>query len=320
MKPIKHVCIVGAGSIGSLYAAHLARVADVSVLARRQEHADALNKHGLRVSGKSSHVARVRASLRVEDFNDVDLVIIATKTTDVEASAAKLHGYFSDALIMLVQNGLGCEEVVANYGDWPILSAVTFMAGTRHSDTEVDYEVERPTWLGPWAGGRASFDQARSVEKLLIEAGLVAEAFEDLLPAQWSKLIFNATINSISAATDLPFCRQFAETENLDSLGHLVFAMLEEGKAVAAASGVTLYTDPVDMVTEVVKQFGEGIEGGREPSMLVDVRQQQPTEIDAITGAIVKQADKVGVPVPLNATLYRLIKGRELGWTVKKTG
>jgi 2-dehydropantoate 2-reductase len=316
MKSIKRVCIVGAGSIGSLYAACLASVADVTVLTRREEHAALLNKEGLRVSGKTSRHGTVSASTRPGELGDIDLVIIATKTIHVESSVSRLQGCFPNALLMLVQNGMGCEEAAIKYGDWPIISAVTFMAGTRRSDTEVEYEIEKPTWLGPWAGGSASFEDVQGVEKLLKEAGLLAEAFEDLLPAQWSKLIFNATINSVCAATGLPFCKQFVDKENLSDLGHLVFGMLEEGKAVAAASGVTLHTDPVEMVLQVTSQFGAEVSDGREPSMLVDVRSRQLTEIDAITGVIVKAAEKTGVPAPLNGSLYRLIKGQEVSWTL----
>ena len=102
---------------------------------------------------------------------------------------------------MTVQNGLGAEEVVRRHGDWPLLSAITFMSGTRHSDTEVEYVLDTPTWLGPH---EAAPRERAEVAALIVSSGLKAEAFADLRPAQWSKLIFNATVNGVAALTGLP--------------------------------------------------------------------------------------------------------------------
>jgi len=315
MKPIKRTCIVGAGSIGSLFAGHFGSLVESTVLTRREEHARDLNEKGLKVSGKSRLQSRIVASTDPEKLGDVDLVIIATKTTAVEASARTLEGHFPNATVMTVQNGLGCEEVVARYGNWPILSAITFMSGKRHSDTHVEYELDTATWLGPWADGGADYPKAQQVADLINRSGLKAKAFEDLEPAQWSKLIFNAVVNSVSALTDLPHVAAFAEQRQLTDLGHLVQAAMDEGKRVAAARGVALYEDPWEMNVEATSH---GQTGGEDyahvPSMLEDVRARRLTEIDWITGSIVREAAKVGVPVPVNETLYRLVKARETSW------
>ena len=68
-----------------------------------------------------------------------DVVIVATKATGLEAAAGTLSGHWPNAAVMTVQNGLGAEDVVAAHGAWPILSAVTFMSGTRHEDSHVDW-------------------------------------------------------------------------------------------------------------------------------------------------------------------------------------
>ena len=81
-------CVIGAGAIGSLFAAHLATVADVLVLTRRQEHAQELNDQGLRVSGGHDFTARVTAASDPRDLPDFDVGIIATKVT------AEISGQF----------------------------------------------------------------------------------------------------------------------------------------------------------------------------------------------------------------------------------
>lgn len=318
MKRIKRTCVAGAGAIGSLLAAHLASVAVSTVLTRRREHADKLNRHGLKVSGKSNCIAKVFASTDPSGLGDVDLVIVATKAGAVEETARSLEGHFPGALMMTVQNGLGCEDVIAKYGPWPIVSSVTFMSGIRHSDIHVEYELDTETWMGPWAGRDPGYEQVRQVASLLEASGLKARAFPDLLPAQWSKLIFNSTVNSVSAVTDLPHVKIFADREKPSDLGHLVFAMMEEGKRVAAAKGIRLFEDPWAMNVEATTHGQTGNDDyAHAPSMLEDVRARRKTEIDWITGAIVRTASEIGVPVPISESLYRLVKAREASWATR---
>ncbi len=126
-----------------------------------------------------------------------------------------LAGRCPGATMMTIQNGLGAEELVRAQGDWPLLSAVTFMSGVRHSDTHVEYELDTETWLGPFAG-TTTYEQAQEIEALLVASGLHARAFPDLRPAQWSKLIFNATVNTVAALTDLPHVGAFAARRRAD--------------------------------------------------------------------------------------------------------
>ena len=318
-KPIKRICVAGAGAIGSLFAGHLAGVAVSTVLTRRDDHAAQLNKLGLKISGKSNHQAKVLASTDPKDLGDVDLVIIATKASAVEETAKSMAGHFPNALMMTVQNGLGCEEVVAKYGDWPIISSVTFMSGNRHSDVHVEYELDTATWMGPWAKRQVSYAQVQEVAALIEASGLKAQTFPDLLPAQWSKLIFNAAVNSIAAITDLPHVKAFAAREGLTDLGYVVHAMMCEGKNVAAAMGIELYEDPWEMNVKATSHGQTGNEDyAHAPSMLEDVRVRRLTEIDWIVGAIVRAAREVKMPVPISETMYRLVKAREASWKLNK--
>jgi 2-dehydropantoate 2-reductase len=310
---IERVCVVGAGVIGSLYAGHLASVAQVSVLTRREEHAHALAAGGLRISGKSELAAAPFATADPAELPDFDLGILATKATQLEDAARALAGRAPAATMMTIQNGLGAEELLRGHGEWPLVSAVTFMSGVRHSDTHVEYELDTETWLGPYAG-TTTYEQAREIEELLVASGLRARAFPDLRPAQWSKLIFNATVNTVAALTDLPHVGAFAAVEHPTDLGRLVRDLMDEGKAVAAASGVELHEDPWEMNVHAV-QRGETLaaEGqyAHVPSMLEDVRSGRATEVDFITGALVREAERHGVPVPLHTAMYRLVKARE---------
>ncbi len=291
--------------IGSLFAGHLGRVCEVSVLCRREEHARALNEQGLTVSGRNDFVTRVRAATDPAELPEPELAIVATKTTELEAAARRLDGIWPGAAVMTVQNGLGAE---ASFPNRRVISAVTFMSGTRHSDTHVEYILDTETWLGPY--GDTPYELVEETAALIVASGLKARAFADLRPAQWSKLIFNATVNAVAALTGLPHDHHFAERERTGDLGQLVFDLVEEGKRVAKAADVELHEDPWEMNVLATQR------GSRHyPSMLEDVEARRPTEIEHITGALVREAARLGVPVPLHTALYRLIRGREASWT-----
>ncbi len=323
MREIKRVCVVGAGAIGSLLVGHIGALPDISmtVLVRRESHARDLNEKGLRVTGKSDLVAEVLASTDPSDLGDVDLVIIATKTTAVEASVSKFRGFFPNATVMMIQNGLGCERLVRENGDWPIIAGLTFMSGVRKSDTHVDYELDTPTWIGPWdaEADQPGYRYIKQVEELINRSGLICEAYEDLRPVQWSKLIFNSAVNAIGAVTNTPHVPFYADTESLSDLGNLVRDMMAEGVAIARAQGIELSSDPWEMNCKAVSQGGShgSEEYAHVTSMLDDVRRKSYTEVDWITGSIVRAAHEAGVPAPIHETLYRLVKGTEKSWTLE---
>ncbi|TMK74232.1 MAG: ketopantoate reductase family protein [Actinobacteria bacterium] len=301
---IRTTCVVGAGAIGSLYAAHLARVAESHVLTRRADHAEALNSQSLRVSGRADFTTHVSAAVAPDALSEPDVVIVATKATGLEPAARTLSGHWPAATIMTVQNGLGAEEIMRRHGDWQLVSGVTFMSGTKHSDTHVEYILDTATWLGPWE--QTPYERVAEIADLLVASGLKAEALPDLRPAQWSKLIFNASVNTVAALTGLPHDHHFAAEGNDADLGRLLRGLVDEGKRIAAAAGVELHDDPWEMNVLATKRGSAHF-----PSMLEDVQARRPTEIDLITGALVREAGRCGVDAPLHTALFHLVKARE---------
>jgi 2-dehydropantoate 2-reductase len=307
---MKRVCIIGCGAIGSLYAAHLARVAEVWALVRRKDHADALNREGLRVSGTHSFSVSLRATTDPKDLPDFNLGVVATKATQVKESIAAVGHRFDRGALISAQNGLGSEEIIAEHTQGDVIRGTTFMSGTRHSDTHVQYELNTATWLGPFEPRETPFAVVEEAADLLVQSGLKAEALKDARPAQWSKLIFNASVNGVSALTGLPHSPRFAAETEFSDLGRLLHSLIEEGMKVAAAAGIELHEDPWAM-NKI------GAMTNHPPSMLSDVRQHSPTEVDFLSGAIAREAARAKVEAPLHTAIYQLIKGKEAGWTFK---
>ena len=309
---IERVCIVGAGAIGSLCAVHLARVAEVSVLVRRPEHAAALNAEGLTVTGKANFTSTVSATTDPTTIGDVDVGIVTTKATQMRTAVAPLRGLFGSAAFMTMQNGLGAEELMTEYGAWPLISSVTFMSGIKHGDSVIEYELDTATWLGPYLEGGTPLGVAEEVGELFRASGLKAEVLADVRAAQWSKLIFNHAVNGVAAVTDLPHVALYARRERPSDLGWLVAGLMDEGKATAAGLGVELFEDPWEMNVEAVtKGETDSEDYAHVPSMLGDIRAGRKTEVEFITGAVVRGADRAGIDVPLSRALYQLVRARD---------
>lgn len=305
---MKRVCIIGCGSIGSLYAAHLARVAEVWAFVRRAEHARALNEHGLRVSGTHEFHAKLRATNDPSTLPNFDFGIVSCKATQTQDAFRPVAHLFKDGAILSSQNGLGSEEVIAEIAGTYVMRGTTFMSGTRVTDTHVRYELDTATWVGPFEPTKTPFPLVQEVAELINSSGLKAVALEDARPAQWSKLIFNSSVNAVAALTELPHSFHFAEENEFSDLGHLLHALIEEGKRVAEGLGVKLYEDPWEM-NKI------GAQTDHPPSMLYDIRHKLETEVDFLGGAIAREAQSAGIPAPLHTALYRLIKGKEASWS-----
>jgi 2-dehydropantoate 2-reductase len=149
----------------------------------------------------------------------------------------------------------------------------------------------------------------REIADALVASGLKAEALPDLRPAQWSKLIFNASVNPVAALTGLAHDPHFAAEQEPTDLGHVVHGLVDEGKAVARAAEIELHDDPWAMNVLATKRGS-----AHYPSMLEDVDAHRETEIELITGSLVREAERHGVPVPLHRMLYALVKGKEESW------
>src|SRR6266700_1596632 len=305
---MKRVCIIGCGSIGSLYAAHLARVAEVWAFVRRAEHARALNEQGLRVSGTHEFHANLRATNDASELPQFDFGIVACKATQTREAVTPVAHLFKNGAILSSQNGLGSEEVIAEIAQTYVLRGTTFMSGTRVTDTHVRYELDTATWMGPFEPTKAPFALVQEAAALINSSGLKAVALEDARPAQWSKLIFNSSVNAVAALTELPHSFHFAEEKEFGDLGHLLHSLIDEGKRVAEGLGVKLYEDPWGMNKL-------GAQTDHPHSMLYDIRHKLGTEVDFLGGAIAREAHRAGIPAPLHTALYRLVKAKEASWT-----
>jgi len=300
------VCVVGCGAIGSLFAAHLAKLEDVEVWAFDvdQDHIDAINANGLRLSGESDVHSYPKATSNPSDIPACEFGIVATKSLHTRAAIESTASVFKDAAVCTVQNGVGNEEIIAEYVP-RVIRGTTFPAGHVVEPGHVEQDTGGKTWLGPFEPKPATMAEIELLAERLTESGIETLAMEDSRGAQWTKLIFNAATNPIGALTGLPHgvaCDQPAVRK-------VISGLVAEGVAVADAMGITLDSDPdklVDHAREVAYHH--------KASMLQDALARRPTEVAALNGGIVKFGEQTGVPTPLNQAIWALIEGLEHSW------
>jgi 2-dehydropantoate 2-reductase len=135
------------------------------------------------------------------------------------------------------------------------------------------------------------------------------EAVADARPAQWRKVVFNAATNPIGALTQLTHGRACERPD----LRALISGLVDEGRAVAAAQGVTLDRDPEELIDHAARP---DVAYDHKASMLQDVEARRATEIDYLNGGISRFGRELGVPTPLNDAITALVKGLEASWTL----
>ena len=302
------ICIIGCGAIGSLFAAHLARLEGVEVFAydRFVEHMDAIHERGLRISGAADFTARPRATAKASEIPSCDYGLLATKSTHTHAAIADTAHLFDDeSAVCSIQNGIGNEEIIAEQVKY-VIRGTTFPAGHVVEPGHVGFDIQGDTWIGPFEPSDTPLAKVEELAALLTRAGLRTHAMADARGAQWTKLIFNAGTNPVGALTGLHHgaATFFEPTEALFD------ALIEEGMAVATALGIVLREDPRGLV-----RYAANAPGQHKASMLQDVLARRPTEVDFMNGAIARLGEQHGVPTPLNRAVWALVKGLEHSWT-----
>jgi 2-dehydropantoate 2-reductase len=302
------VCVVGCGAVGSLFAANLAQLEDVEVwgydLAR--EHVEAINRHGLRLSGAGEVLGRLRATSDALELPPCDFGILATKAMHTEAAIEATAHVFRGGAVCSVQNGVGNEEAIAEHVE-RVIRGTTFPAGRVIGPGHVHWDVKGETTIGPFEESPAPFDLVERLADACTRAGLPTEAVPDARGAQWRKVIFNAATNPVGALTGLTHGR----VVEFPPLRRLVSSLVDEGEAVAAAQGIELDADPEQLIDHAARPE---VAYDHKASMLQDVEARRQTEIDYLNGGISRFGREQGVPTPLNDAITALIKGVEAAW------
>ncbi|MBW2431828.1 MAG: 2-dehydropantoate 2-reductase [Deltaproteobacteria bacterium] len=300
------VAVVGAGAMGSLFGAMLADAGnEIWLYDIWQEHVQTINQDGLSVESQGkTRLVRLNATTDPYQIGQAELTIIFVKsnqTPSAAKTAQQIAG--SDGSVMTLQNGMGNADLIAE-----IIEPDRILAGTTsHGATMLGAGCIRhagigATTIGAWAATEQGRTRAGQIADFFNRAGIETEAVDDVRRVVWNKLLINIGINAITALSGI----KNGQILDLEITRELSRAAVEEAMTVARAKEIKIREDAVDVVFKVAEATAVN-----RSSMGQDVDHKRRTEIAAINGFIVREAQKLDIEAPVNFTLTALIQTLE---------
>lgn len=294
----KNVAVIGAGAVGSYFGGMLARAGFPVTLIGRHAHVHAIERTGLFIDGVriKEHV-KVAASTELESARDADVVLFCVKTLDTEHAAKAMAPHLKEsALVLSLQNGVDNAERIHSATGIEAISTVVYVGAA----------IPQPgTVKHAGAGHLVVGDRPRRTEiedvAAMFEAAEVPTRISEHIDIElWTKFHLNVAANAISALTGANYGRIAAD----ERCWALMETLTQEVMAVAAAHGVRLdekkLLEGIVMISKAIPEATS--------STAQDIARGRPTEMDSLNGYVVKLAAGAGIPVPVNQTLYALVK------------
>ena len=298
------ICVVGAGAMGSTFGALFARRDhNVTLFDSWRDHIDAVTAKGLRLAGVSGDfVARPRATCDPAELEPADMALVFVGAHQTAGIADLLPRMLRPSgYALTLQNGIGnVERLAAALGDRRVVAGVTHHSAAMAGPGHALHTHAGPVWIGEPDGSRSP--RLRRLHGALTDAGHDSIAVDDVIAHIWGKFVLNCGINPICAATGLR-PGDMARVPPVDRFQDLV---LDEIFAVVEARGLRL--PQADARRRIKDHTGRVFD---RPSMLQHVEAGRTTEIDALNGALVEEARRLGIAVPYNEALTLLLKGIE---------
>ena len=301
--------IVGAGAMGGLFGGMLTRAGqDVWLIDNHNERAEKINREGLIIEASKAlqpgepkqEIIKIKTTTDPSNVGSCDLVILLVKAYDTEqATRNSLPLTGSKTAWLTLQNGLGnIERMGKIVGKGRVVSGVTYQGATVLEMGRIRHAAFEKTVIGE-ISGKVS-ERIKSISDIFNQAGIDTEISDNIEGMLWGKLLVNAVINPLTAITRVRN-GQLLESPSLRETMKLI---VEEAMRVPLKKGIRL---PYQRVFEKVEESCQ-VSRDNISSMLQDILRKKRTEVDFINGAIVTEAEKIGVSTPLNRALWNIVK------------
>jgi len=305
-----NILIVGPGAMGCLFAALLQKAANsfkkdthqIFLLDKSPERAAKINKLGINVEGLSGNwKVHVKTTAEPKNItNDVNLIILCVKAYDTKDAITRVKPLIGkETYVLTLQNGVGNIETISDIvGPERVMGGVTNLGATLINTGCVRHAGKGETVIGRIDGQVPV--EIRTIREIFNKAGLDLKISRDINGLLWSKLIINVGINALTAITRLKNGKlmEFEGTRKI-----LKDAVTEAVKVAKRKRIKLIYDDPLAKVEAVCEATSANVS-----SMLQDVLKKKKTEIDYINAVIIRQAQSLSIPVPVNSMLVDLIK------------
>ncbi|MGH8289373.1 MAG: ketopantoate reductase family protein [Steroidobacteraceae bacterium] len=310
------IAVLGAGAIGSILAAHLARAGHSVIVVARGDRARAVAREGLRIRGLAEFSARVPVVTDPSQLQSAETLIVAVKTHGTRAALASLE-HVEIGAALSIQNGVLKNELLAQaFGAERVLGALADTSGELLTSGEVLFTRNANLPLGELAGGIS--ERARRIAAMIDRAGVRSTAVADIISMEWSKFTVWLALVSMAVTTRSVTWSYLADPDSAWVLVRLV----REAASLARAQGITLTEGaaalPLGMLLDVpereaietVRRMGDDMRR-RAPnhrmSALQDLESGRPLEVEETFGYAVRKAMDLGLSLPLLEAFHHLI-------------
>jgi len=293
------IYVLGAGSIGSLLGALLARAGNDVLLIGREEQVKAINERGLRVVGLEEFEVHPRASVHAPD-EPPELLILATKSYSTKSAlecARRCIG--PETWVLSVQNGLGNEELALKYTP-NVIGGITTNGAMLVEWGKVRWTGKGLTVIGKYPTGEDPF--VKKVSGVFNRAGIETRVTDNAIGWKWAKVIVNSVINGLGTVLEV----KNGALVDIPELEGISVEIAREGCIVAQQLGIEFEVHPLELLWDTIERTRDNYN-----STLQDIMRGRKTEVDYIHGKIVEHAASVGLEAPRNELLWALIKAKE---------
>lgn len=303
----RNILVVGLGPCGGIVSAHLAAAGyAVFGLDVWEEHCEKIRNEGVKITNLVSleaHLLEVFTSFGPLREKDFDYVVIAVKTPNMPEVMSELKAFRGNFKIVVMQNGLDNEDYVASF--FPkerVLRVAVNYAGNITAPGVIKMNFfQAPNHVG-CSCGDSDCRHADEIAAIMTDAGLHMEAVGDIKKYTWRKVILNAILAPISALLEVTMADVMAN----EGTRGIVESLIRESIEVAKAAGYDYGEDFFDVCVGFLLKAGR-----HKPSMLIDIENGNPTEVEYINGKVAFHGNRLCIPVPFNTTMNALVKAKE---------
>jgi 2-dehydropantoate 2-reductase len=297
---MKQIMVVGAGSVGGFFGAHLAKNnPNVSFLLRPRT-LEAVKRHGLMIkSAKGNFTVHPPAASDPRELAPPDLIILAVKAYDLDEVMAQLEPVLTERTVMLtLQNGIDTEDrIIARLHRDSVVGGVAFIYSKIVAPGVIEHYKRGGVAIGELMGHKS--ERVLQIAEIFKQAGISCQLSDDIRKSKWEKMCWNCVFNPLTVLIDDKVAKALDHPE----MAGVIRQIVGEVMAVSAAVKVPLAPDMAEKVVKWTQELRD-----IHTSMYDDWKAKRPTEIDYLNGYIVRMGRELGIPTPVNEALTAMVK------------
>ena len=310
--------ILGAGSLGSIYGGMLDIAGHDVTLVARGENFNVLKNDGLTIRTAEGEIKRqIKVVSAPNQVDAVDVAFLTVKSRDTDGILKASAHLFGKTSFISMQNAAEKDEILARYVGLPhVIGGVSTIGATLVQPGVVDYTETAYNWLGELPNGKS--ERVKAIVDILNEAGIPTDHAANITGIKWAKLMGYCANSGLASLTRL----RVNDALQDPFLAKTLIMLVKEGGNLMRASGVTpedhahlfpikriMESPEAELIQELVNQTKESRETNVTPSMLQDVLNNKPIEVEETFGYVTRIAKERGVSVPTFEIFYSLLRG-----------